>query len=1077
MKNSPKVVAVLFLTLCFSLVCLGFVSFVEASPNPQDKSAEKSELEALILKRIEEKKKEQAAKQLESRQSAKAALSRPQPPTRSKSSTRPETRPDANADRFDSGSLPSGEATGGIPRAKSALGEPQFTEPTEMKGSVNEVDPNIRVRFNFVDEEWKDVIEWFAEQTGFGVYFGQTGPPQGTFTYFDSVERDIVEAIDFLNSRLAILQPSHVLVRNGNQLVLVNESMPYPEHLIATVTPDELKDYGQFEVVSCEFDLGKLDQTKSSQLANELREDVNQVHLDGFAYIQAANRLLIRERVRTLERIKAIVDYVKGESDTVAVEQYKAEHVEAEVLLVNLRPLMGFADDATTLEDGSLSFSVQPFGDIIYLKGSPDRIDEFKRTASMIDVKPELADGLPDSPYFQVHRVTGGDPEVIFQVLQTMLDGEPNVKMDQDSNNGNIYLEAPKRIHESVSDFLNNLLGGDSFDIIQLKNLRPSEAVDTVEDLLGIDSFSEDNNGPKLVADKDNDQIFVHGTPQQITEVRRIMERIDAAEIKVTGSRRPARLIPMSPRKAEDMMNLLQTPRIMESLGRRNRLNLILPEERDRFRRSIRLNRLAPDLPSEQPPSGKFDNRDNSQSDYRNQAPSRRKWKVSVNPVAAAGGFYVGTVQTQDDPDAGSVDVKGIGKTTDEQSVSGIEPGYRPSDEPQSVPGAPVEVRMTPEGLMIYSEDLDAGDDLEAFISDWADSDSEFQLPSILFLRYRKVTEAKAVLENILGIESSSGGGGGGGIGGLIGGAVQNAVGGAAGDALGGLLGGGGGGFAGDSEGAIELEGENVRIGTDVRLNALIVTGATDNDIDIITELVDYVDQPGPPQKPQLLGETYVIAIRHRDPMELKEKIQEQLSGYFNQQSGGNAAANQQNAQQQMQQQMMRQIQQTLRGGGKGGGSSNPEAEQPKATLGVDEANRALLITGPRFIFDEVLKLVEKLDVPPNLIRQPMPSGPLSPMALAKQIQMVFGSDKIIIDDEEQENGTGQSTSRPSNSTPGAGLTGRRGQSSSNSQDIRSQIFNAFRNQQGGSRGGAVRGAGGGGRGGGGRGGGGRGGR
>ena len=186
----------------------------------------------------------------------------------------------------------------------------------------------------------------------------------------------------------------------------------------------------------------------------------------------------------------------------------------------------------------------------------------------------------------------------------------------------------------------------------------------------------------------------------------------------------------------------------------------------------------------------------------------------------------------------------------------------------------------------------------------------------------------------------------------------------------GGLLGGGGGGLGlgPDSAGSFELEGEDVRLGVDGRNNYLIVTGATTNDAEFIREIIEIVDVDSPPIAPMDIGMTYKIEIRHRDPMVVKEKVQEMLSQRFRNASG-NATQQQPNAQQQIQQAVLSQLQGRNRGrrGGNAAAGGN-DAEQPKATLGVDEELGFLLVTGPEFIYLEVKALVAKLDIKTNSI-------------------------------------------------------------------------------------------------------------
>ncbi len=341
---------------------------------------------------------------------------------------------------------------------------------------------------------------------------------------------------------------------------------------------------------------------------------------------------------------------------------------------------------------------------------------------------------------------------------------------------------------------------------------------------------------------------------------------------------------------------------------------------------------------------------------------------------------------------------------------------------------------------MIRTDDLDAADDLERMIQDMINEAGSNERPTILFLKHRPVVEAKTFLESILGIDGG-GGSGGGGLGGMLGGMVGNAIGGTAGNALGGLLGGGDDGSS-DGGGGIELEGD-VTIAIDVRFNSLVISGATSNDLDIIIELVDYVDQPGPPQDLNLLGETRVIPVIYRDPEELKSKIETQLSGYFRQATapqGGAGGVDQ--AQQQIQRQMAQAMQQLGNAGKKNRGSQDPEQEKSVATLGVDLATSSLLVTGPEFIYYEVLKLVDRLDVPDRTPKKntTVSISGTSRAALEQFLGVTFSPEKIeFVDATTESKPAGGGAPPPSGGSSGSTSPGSDRGSSTNQQQEQAQ--------------------------------------
>jgi hypothetical protein len=87
--------------------------------------------------------------------------------------------------------------------------------------------------------------------------------------------------------------------------------------------------------------------------------------------------------------------------------------------------------------------------------------------------------------------------------------------------------------------------------------------------------------------------------------------------------------------------------------------------------------------------------------------------------------------------------------------------------------------------------------------------------------------------------------------------------------------------------------------------------------------------------------------------------------------------------------------------------------ESPKAVLGVDEKGHALLVTGPPFIYEQILTIVEKLDSP-ELSESSFVILPLegrNPQLLAQGLKASLG-DKIELT-VPQTNGQTQPASTP----------------------------------------------------------------
>jgi type II secretory pathway component GspD/PulD (secretin) len=807
--------------------------------------------------------------------------------------------------------------------------------------------------------------------------------------------------------------------------------------------------------------------------------------------------MIVREKILVLREINKIIETAKKNSYTgnLKFEKIELKHIDPETLLITVRPMMGFMPDMNVSADGSLSISIAPYENVVYAKGIQNRIDEFKTWVGMLDTPVEGSGGPIEKPYFATYRVRT-DPKLALQVLETVFEGEQGLILDIDEKTGDIFAYWNREGHERIQELLNRMNAGDSIGIIKVANLDPDDLVIKIEELMGI--TTESTTGPKLVAEPEFDRILVHGTPQEIAMVREWVEKLDTDSKALNGPRTNTRFFDLDPSRTDEIMSLLATPGFMESLGRPNTLNIVLPAEREDFRARMRRDgrqqfglesqdadqlsseyqQIPPELENIDPRRLKkmmperrgvtrFGSNDEKPSEGTTSSetidPTGGATDDGANPNTQSGDgdttdgrtyqmtpdsrdeFYVSaplafpqelTPAPRNQVPGGAANVASaanriaqedpltIGRASAEQTEA-----YRPPPPLKSVDGAPIIIRVTEEGtVVLQSDDLDALDDLEDFIADRLDATGAQQAPTFFYLDHRKAAEAKSLLDSILGLSDSSGGGGGG-LGGLLGNALQNAVGETAGDALGGLLG-GGMSSSGSSTTGIELEGD-VTIGVDIRLNSVFVIGATSTDMRIISDIIDYIDQPGPPHDLDLLGITRSIPILYRDATELRDIIQQQLSDYFSPKSsaggGGGNNNDQANAQAQMQQQMARAIQQLAGGQRNNRGSNNPDAEKPVATLGVDEQTNSLLVTGPEFIYLHVLRTVEQLDNK-SLNEKAMEAigtrGVVDTGAILQMLREVYGSDKIVIETTEEEEATGSSANQGRNESNPFGQQG-----------------------------------------------------
>ena len=586
----------------------------------------------------------------------------------------------------------------------------------------------------------------------------------------------------------------------------------------------------------------------------------------------------------------------------------------------------------------TLTVSIQPLGNRMFLKGMPNKITEFLKIAALVDVESTEPEEEFAKPFFKTYSVTA-EPEMTFKIVNSFFDGEQGIKMDQDPESGNIYFLGNDEQHLRLGELLAKMPLDNNFKIIQVKYEDPDDIVDTIEELLGLDG--EGAKGPTLVSNYENSYIMISGTPQELTKLESMIHELDLMEETDTGPRRNTVFLEMPNSEADRVMQMMQDG-LYQRLGRPNVLNLIVPDERANIRKRLRTpqNFSQRDRFENQPerqsvpqtsPRGDMNRSDAiPQSNPAEKTPEEgspfkavpdteqpaagRSGKSTTHSVIRLRNSYIRIQDETPSPiqtGPTQAETRDVGDTSQETLDDNA---YQPAPEAKSVPGAPVTIKQTESGIFINSDDLDVVEDLKYMIKDMVDMPGNEERPAVLYMQFRLVTEVKTLLESLLGMDGGGGGGGGGGIGGMMAGMVGNAVGGGVGDALGGLLGGGGGGMDVGGGGAIELDGD-VTFTVDIRQNALYVLGATAGDLDILLELIDVIDRDSPPIDHRIGGKTFFIRLNYRDPEVVKVLVEAQFPGLLRSAAAPKAGANQQNAQQQVQREMAKAIQQL---GGRG---------------------------------------------------------------------------------------------------------------------------------------------------------------
>ena len=553
---------------------------------------------------------------------------------------------------------------------------------------------------------------------------------------------------------------------------------------------------------------------------------------------------------------------IKATFDTIeeqlgtGVKAFRLKNSSADEVVAVAKPLLGIEDDESGNDDISLSVGTK--GQTVYATGTPDKISIVQQVVQQVE---QMAAGGTERIYFKSHPVKRGDPKTVLGVVQTMLSSDPQVRLD--SGVDNILAYATVDQHQAIDDTIAEIeLAPARLEVIPLRKNSPLTAVALVERIF---VKEDDESSPIIDAMFDPDQLVVRGSEAQIEQIRQLLSSIGERIRQPGMSRGPeSRVLPIDESTFPEAMEVLR--RMWPEVGNGNRIRVMeLPRQP--------LIRTVPREGvdgggGEEPPVDKDDESTTSHSKTQT--------------------LYVQRAQTQ--------------------SVL----------KNESAPD--VILTLTPDGLRVISEDLDALDALEDLFNDVGLSKrSNFHL---FHLKHIEAEEAKTLLTSL-----------------FSGGDTLEVDDSEADDSRSGVL-----GLMGASSGGIAPT-----MITDVRLNRLWVKG-TVGQIQDVKEYLNEIDVESGPVEVETNPKPDYIPVFYQNAEDIVEILKSLYADRIiqpNQQGRGRGEIG--------------------RGGpfgfGGGAGATTAAGETPKMTLAADPTSNLVIVSAPGPLLKEVEEVVRELDV------------------------------------------------------------------------------------------------------------------
>ncbi|MEL6110788.1 MAG: secretin N-terminal domain-containing protein, partial [Planctomycetota bacterium] len=440
----------------------------------------------------------------------------------------------------------------------TSITAPQASQAQEIlsqeTGTANSVQTDT-VQFSFSGVPWRDVIDWIADEANLALHMDAV--PSGSFTYRDPSVFTHDEAIDRIN--LFLLAEGYSIVRNGNLLSVINlsdqRSMQQLDAMADLITVSQLEGRKSQDVVKCLFPLGALGADDAVEELSAIKLMVQPIVLS------KTKQLLITDTVAKLRSVKSILDsFEPSQLDNgTVVKSFELKHVEAEDVLVVARPHLGLATGEMIGIDVSLSADLQ--GKFIFATGIEDKVLLIEKLVQSIDVEQpaQIQDDL--TAELHTYKVAGGNVDLAYDVLLTLLAGQ-DARLSKNESAGTVVAFATPGVHRQIEGTIAKLAAEvPDFEVIPLRTVDPYVAIGLVEQMLNLSTFDEDDRDddelppPNIDADPENRRLFVRGTPEQIAQVKKIVEGLDSNDNGV-GTKERIRLLPLYGSHARQTLEL-----------------------------------------------------------------------------------------------------------------------------------------------------------------------------------------------------------------------------------------------------------------------------------------------------------------------------------------------------------------------------------------------------------------------------------------------------------------------------------------------------------------------------------------
>lgn len=383
---------------------------------------------------------------------------------------------------------------------------PKPADPEELKIRP---DSEGKIRLNFANQKWLDVLEWLADISQMSLDWQELPADYLNLTTQESYTLD--EVRDLLNRHL--LARGYTLLRRGEVMSIVKLEQLNPA-MVPWVEAEELDSRDSHEFAKVTFQLDWLLAETAAKEFEPLVSQHGKLHA-----LKATNRLEATDVVVNLREIRRVLkeeQSATGEERLVAT--FNLKHTRAGEVRQKLLELLGIEDktktpaapqpvqgrpdqpmhpqmpqrpgeqpQAAAKKEPDVFLVADERKNTILANAPPDKMAIIRQAIDVIDVPSAEPYSLAQSmTRMKVYRLESIDPEPLVKTLQELGGLDVNTRLEVDKEHKALIAYAALADHVTIASLVDKLDGGGRrSEVLQLTDLRAESVARTISYMMG----------------------------------------------------------------------------------------------------------------------------------------------------------------------------------------------------------------------------------------------------------------------------------------------------------------------------------------------------------------------------------------------------------------------------------------------------------------------------------------------------------------------------------------------------------------------------------------------------------------